>query len=76
MVESNKKLKELKMSANEEKLLKIKKVREYVDFSPSKIYALLAKNEFPKPHKIGGSSVWKLSDIQNYIAKVVQSENN
>lgn len=60
------------MSINEEKLLKIKKVREYVDFSPSKIYALLAKNEFPKPHKIGGTSVWKLSDIQKYITTVIE----
>ena len=55
----------------EEKLLKITKVREYVDFSNSKIYDMVAKGEFPSPLRVGGSSVWLLSDIQGYISSQI-----
>jgi len=36
-----------------ERLVKIKTVMEYVEFSRSKIYDLISKNQFPKPIKIG-----------------------
>ena len=57
---------------NEERLLKLKDVKDYIPFSTAKIYALINKNEFPKPIKIGGSALWKLTDISAYIGKHVE----
>lgn len=31
-------------------------------------YELMSKNKFPKPVKLGSRSVWKLSDIESWIA--------
>lgn len=53
----------------EDKLLKMASVLEYVQISKSKLYEMMAKNEFPKPRKIGASALWKLSEIQEFIEK-------
>ena len=53
-----------------ERLLRLRQVQEYVPFCRSKIYQLLDKNEFPKPLKVGGSIVWKESQIKKYIEKL------
>jgi len=53
-----------------ERLLKLKQVQEYIPFCRSKIYQLLAKKEFPKPIRIGKTTVWKESQIQEYIKKL------
>jgi len=55
-----------------ERLVKIKTVMEYVEFSKSKIYDLISKNQFPKPIKIGSSSLWKFSDIQAFIDEKIK----
>lgn len=53
----------------EDKLLKMASVLEYVQISKSKLYEMMAKNEFPKARKIGANSLWKLSEIQEFIEK-------
>ena len=50
-----------------EKLLRFKDVQQYVPFSRAKIYELIKEMRFPSPIKIGGSALWRSSDIQNYI---------
>uniref|UniRef100_UPI004047D640 helix-turn-helix transcriptional regulator n=1 Tax=Aliarcobacter sp. TaxID=2321116 RepID=UPI004047D640 len=59
------------MSANNtnEMLLRLKKVKEYVPITTSSIYQKMAKGKFPKQVKIGGTAFWRMSDIQEYIAK-------
>ncbi|MDX9744893.1 MAG: AlpA family phage regulatory protein [Arcobacteraceae bacterium] len=54
----------------EEKLLKLAGVMDYIPFSKSKIYELVSKNEFPSPLAVGGNKLWLYSDIQNYINKI------
>lgn len=56
----------------EERLLKSKQVQEYVGFSEGKIYQLMNKNEFPKCIKIGGNTLWKYTEIQKYIKKMIK----
>lgn len=54
--------------APNEQLLKIKDVQKKLPMCTSKIYALVSKNQFPKPIKIGRSSFWTLSSILDYIS--------
>jgi predicted DNA-binding transcriptional regulator AlpA len=58
------------ITETEERLIRVKEVKYMVGFSTGKIYDLMQKGEFPKQIKIGGSSVWRLSDIKDYISKV------
>jgi len=51
----------------EEKLLTINELANIVGFRKSTIYKFIKKGKFPKQIKIGKSSRWKLSDIQNWI---------
>jgi len=52
---------------NNEILLRMKQLREYVPISVSLIYQKIANGKFPKQHKIGGTAFWKMSEIQAYI---------
>ena len=54
-----------------EKLLRIKQVIEYVGISRAQIYKLCKEGKFPKFHKLGSTSVWTLSSVQKYIKTVV-----
>ena len=51
-----------------DRLLSIAQVREIVPLAPSTLYAQVAAGKFPKPRKIGKRSLWRLSDVQRYIA--------
>ena len=53
---------------DDERLLRLKDVQEVIPFSRAKIYELIRKRKFPKPLKVGGSSLWKSSEIQKYIS--------
>ncbi|MDD2640280.1 MAG: AlpA family phage regulatory protein [Arcobacteraceae bacterium] len=59
------------MSANnrEERLLRLRMVKEYIPLSTAGIYKKMAEGRFPKQHNIGGTAFWKLSEIQEYIEK-------
>jgi len=50
-----------------EKLLRLSEVMEIVGFKKSTIYKYIRNGDFPKQIKIGKSSRWKHSDIQNWI---------
>lgn len=50
-----------------EKLLTLPQVKEYIPFGTTKIYELIKTGDFPKQNKIGGSSLWRLSEIQKWI---------
>ena len=50
-----------------EKLLTIKEVVNIVGFKTSTIYKFIKTKGFPKPVKIGKSSRWKLSDVNNWL---------
>lgn len=58
------------MKVIEEKLLRVKDVKEYIPFSTAKIYRLMNENQFPKSIKVGGSVLWRLSDIKKYVEDV------
>ena len=51
----------------EEKLLRIKGVREYIPLPVSTIYAKIKQMRFPQQQKYGGTACWKKSEIQLYI---------
>jgi prophage regulatory protein len=52
----------------QDQLLKVDKVAEIVALSKSRIYELCHEDKFPRPIKMGRSSLWKLSTIQTWIA--------
>jgi prophage regulatory protein len=49
------------------KLLTIKEVTQMVGFKTSTIYKFIKTKGFPQPVKIGKSSRWLLSDINQWI---------
>jgi predicted DNA-binding transcriptional regulator AlpA len=51
----------------EDRLVKIATVMEYVQMSKSKIYEYMKRGLFPLNHTVGGSSLWFMSEIQDYI---------
>lgn len=51
-----------------EHLLKLPQVEASVCLKKSKIYALIAQGAFPAPIKVGHSSSWLSSEIQEWIA--------
>ena len=50
-----------------DRLLRLDNVIELVGFKSSKIYALIASGEFPRPIKIDSASRWRESVIQAWI---------
>ena len=49
------------------KLLTVKEVTKLIGFNVDWIYKKIAKNEFPKPIKIGRSSRWLYTEIMQWI---------
>lgn len=58
-----------------DRLIKIQTVMEHVELSKSKIYEYMKKGLFPKNHVVGGSSLWFMSDIQDYIKEQKKIKN-
>ena len=56
-----------------EKFLTISEVVNIVGFKKSTIYKFINEKKFPKPIKIGKSSRWKLSDIQQWMNSVTSA---
>lgn len=53
-----------------EKLLRIQTIlNEYIPICRTSFYELIKQGDIPEPRKIGRTSLWKLSDIQNFINK-------
>jgi len=53
----------------EEKLLRLRDVKEFIPISTASIYKKMKELRFPGVHKFGGTAFWKLSEIQDYINK-------
>lgn len=51
----------------DDRLLKIRQVRELVSFGVSAIWRRVKAQTFPAPIKTGGGTFWKASDVQAYI---------
>lgn len=49
------------------RLIRLREVMQLVPLSKAKIYALIQNGEFPRPKKIGGSSLWSVEEVSNYI---------
>jgi predicted DNA-binding transcriptional regulator AlpA len=56
-------------NSKEERLLRLKSVKEYIPLATPTIYAKMKEGKFPKQHNIGGTAFWKLSEIQDFIQK-------
>ena len=53
----------------DEKLLRRKDMQKIVPIATSTIYAKIKTLKFPRQYKNGGTAVWKLSEIKEYIDK-------
>jgi predicted DNA-binding transcriptional regulator AlpA len=53
----------------------VKGVRDRVGMHPSTIYAEIKAGRFPAPVKLGRSSRWVESEIDNYIAAGIAERN-
>lgn len=48
-------------------LINMKKITQLIGMTDKWVYSLIQKQAFPKPIKMGRSSRWRLSDIENWI---------
>jgi len=58
------------MEEKEERLLSLRKVIERISKSKSWIYSAMSQKKFPKSRKIGRSTVWISSEIDDFVEKV------
>lgn len=61
---------------NIKRLIRIREVQSMVPFCKAKIYKLIKEEKFPKQLKEGGSSVWLLEDVLNYIKNLGEQNSN
>lgn len=65
----------------EDKMLREKQVMDYVGVGKTKLWDMIKNKEFTSPFRLGGCSVWFLSDVQDFIAakkkehRKLQNEN-
>ena len=59
---------------NEKTLLRMKHLTEKLSLSKSTIWLWVRNNEFPKPNKINGVSVWKKDAIDQWINENINKE--
>ena len=52
------------------KLLKLKEVLEITACGKTKLYAMIKKDEFTRPCKIGASSRWRSEEVENWIKEL------
>jgi predicted DNA-binding transcriptional regulator AlpA len=65
---------EVVKNTNEKILLRMKHLTEKLSLSKSTIWLWVRNNEFPKPNKINGVSVWKKDTIDQWINKHIRME--
>lgn len=53
-----------------DRLIGLKEVEKKVGFKKSKIYARMAKEEFPKPAKDGHQSLWSEAEVDEYVEQI------
>ena len=50
-----------------DRLLRVQGVADMIAMGKSTVWNLVADGKLPKPKKIGNASVWKQSEIQEFI---------
>jgi prophage regulatory protein len=53
--------------------LDLPKVCDALTVSPSTLYGLIRKGEFPKPFRVGRSSRWSSDDVDAYVLRKAES---
>ena len=66
---------EVVKNTNEKTLLRMKHLTEKLSLSKSTIWLWIRNNEFPKPNKINGVSVWKIDTIDQWIKENISMED-
>ena len=56
--------------ADEIALLPLKEVKQKVGISTATIYRMIARNEFPRPRKIGAKSLWFQPEVEAFIIAI------
>jgi prophage regulatory protein len=67
----------MKLDQSMPRLLRWRELCKIVPFSRSYVYVLMSQGKFPKTYKLvrGGKAVgWLASDIEAYLADLVQNE--
>ncbi|WP_323771239.1 helix-turn-helix transcriptional regulator [Antarctobacter sp.] len=49
-------------------LLSIKQIADHLELGVSTIWRLVKMKKFPAPIKVGGSTRWKVQDIEDWLA--------
>lgn len=62
--------------AASERLINLEKVERITGFKSSYIYSKIQKSKFPRPVKIGTSSRWKFSEVQQWIHAQISSTSD
>ena len=57
------------------RLLRLSEVKARTGLGKTKIYEMIASGDFPRPVKIGPQSFWVESEIDAWIAGVINSRN-
>ena len=65
---------EVVKNTNEKTLLRMKHLTEKLSLSKSTIWLWVRNNDFPKPNKINGVSVWKKDAIDQWINENINKE--
>ena len=55
-----------------DRLLTLRDVEHFTGFRKSSLYSLIADKRFPPPIKIGRSSRWSSSEINDWIQETIQ----
>lgn len=54
------------------RFLRLKNVEELVGLKKSKIYQLISERRFPKPYKVGQTSLWLANEVNAWILEACQ----
>lgn len=54
-----------------EQFVKLPDVKTATSLSKTKLYALIKDGDFPAPIKLGRSSVWLMSEVQDWMDKQI-----
>jgi len=59
------------------KLINMKTITsQKIQVSKAKIYQMINEDKFPKPHKIGGSSLWLEEEVDKIILSILGNVSN
>lgn len=56
--------------------LRLPQVKAKTGLSKSRIYALIKEGRFPKPGKVGETSLWLESEVDEFLARLFATRDN